>query len=60
MLLPLPPNFLRVAGAGGVAGGSRGTSEQELPDEQFALMLQNEEFMNELRWNQVTTIKNDK
>lgn len=23
-----------------------------MPDEQFALMLQNEEFMNELRWNQ--------
>lgn len=24
----------------------------EIPDEQFAMMLQNEEFMNELRWNQ--------
>lgn len=27
-------------------------SEIDFPDEQFALMLQNEEFMNELRWNQ--------
>lgn len=24
----------------------------DIPDEQFAIMLQNEEFMNELRWNQ--------
>lgn len=55
LLLPLPASFLRIHGQ--VASGSRtnggGTSEQELPDEQFALMLQNEEFMNELRWNQV-------
>lgn len=27
-------------------------SDFDIPDEQFALMLQNEEFMNELRWNQ--------
>ena len=27
-------------------------SDVDIPDEQFALMLQNEEFMNELRWNQ--------
>lgn len=54
MLSPLPPSFLRINGGGGVPGGSRGAnSELELPDEQFALMLQNEEFMNELRWNQV-------
>lgn len=54
MLSPLPPTFLRINSGGAVAGGSRGgTSEPELPDEHFALMLQNEEFMNELRWNQV-------
>lgn len=27
-------------------------SDFDIPDEQFAIMLQNEEFMNELRWNQ--------
>lgn len=52
ILSPLPPSFLRISGCGSMAGGSR-SGEQELPDEQFALMLQNEEFMNELRWNQV-------
>lgn len=26
--------------------------EYDISDEQFAMMLQNEEFMNELRWNQ--------
>ncbi|KRF99075.1 uncharacterized protein Dwil_GK20332, isoform B [Drosophila willistoni] len=41
----LPPGFLRVAPAAG-------QQDFELPDEQFALMLQNEEFMNQLRWNQ--------
>ncbi|EDW68887.1 CUE domain-containing protein 1 isoform X1 [Drosophila virilis] len=41
----LPPGFLRVAPA-------PGQQDFELPDEQFALMLQNEEFMNQLRWNQ--------
>ncbi|KRG07931.1 uncharacterized protein Dmoj_GI11270, partial [Drosophila mojavensis] len=41
----LPPGFLRVAPSGG-------QQDFELPDEQFALMLQNEEFMNQLRWNQ--------
>lgn len=55
LLGPLPPSFLRINGGGGVPGGPRGAnSELELPDEQFALMLQNEEFMNELRWNQVS------
>lgn len=41
----LPAGFLRVAPA-------PGQQDFELPDEQFALMLQNEEFMNQLRWNQ--------
>ncbi|XP_034658913.1 CUE domain-containing protein 1 isoform X3 [Drosophila subobscura] len=41
----LPPGFLRIAPAAG-------QQDFELPDEQFALMLQNEEFMNQLRWNQ--------
>ncbi|KAH8365692.1 hypothetical protein KR093_003510 [Drosophila rubida] len=41
----LPAGFLRIAPAAG-------QQDFELPDEQFALMLQNEEFMNQLRWNQ--------
>uniref|UniRef100_A0A1L8DT60 Putative ubiquitin-conjugating enzyme n=1 Tax=Nyssomyia neivai TaxID=330878 RepID=A0A1L8DT60_9DIPT len=45
ILSPLPPTFLRIANI-----NEKG--ETDLPDEQFALMLQNEEFMNELRWNQ--------
>ncbi|KAL5293092.1 CUEDC1 family protein [Megaselia abdita] len=44
LLGPLPPDFLRIT--------TDGRTEYDLPDEQFALMLQNEEFMNELRWNQ--------
>ncbi|XP_055912968.1 CUE domain-containing protein 1 isoform X2 [Eupeodes corollae] len=46
LLGPLPPGFLRIQSADRPAG------EFDLPDEQFAMMLQNEEFMNELRWNQ--------
>lgn len=45
LLGPLPPDFLRITNDGR-------TTDYDLPDEQFALMLQNEEFMNELRWNQ--------
>ncbi|XP_055685943.1 CUE domain-containing protein 1 [Lutzomyia longipalpis] len=45
ILSPLPPTFLRIANI-----NEKG--ETDFPDEQFALMLQNEEFMNELRWNQ--------
>ncbi|XP_034483695.1 CUE domain-containing protein 1 [Drosophila innubila] len=41
----LPAGFLRIAPVAG-------QQDFELPDEQFALMLQNEEFMNQLRWNQ--------
>ncbi|XP_034107274.1 CUE domain-containing protein 1 isoform X1 [Drosophila albomicans] len=41
----LPAGFLRITPAAG-------QQDFELPDEQFALMLQNEEFMNQLRWNQ--------
>lgn len=44
MLGPLPANFLRLSIDGRI--------DYDIPDEQFALMLQNEEFMNELRWNQ--------
>lgn len=44
LLGPLPPDFLRIT--------LDGRTDYDLPDEQFALMLQNEEFMNELRWNQ--------
>lgn len=43
---PLPSGFLRLSNI----DSSR--IDFDLPDEQFALMLQNEEFMNELRWNQ--------
>ncbi|KMY96965.1 CUE domain-containing protein 1 isoform X3 [Drosophila simulans] len=45
ILGPLPVGFLRISPA-------PGQQDFELPDEQFALMLQNEEFMNQLRWNQ--------
>ncbi|KAJ6637580.1 39S ribosomal protein L9, mitochondrial, partial [Pseudolycoriella hygida] len=49
MLGPLPPGFLRLSGC-------EPRADYDIPDEQFALMLnehfQNEEFMNELRWNQ--------
>ncbi|XP_017840567.1 CUE domain-containing protein 1 isoform X2 [Drosophila busckii] len=45
LLGALPVGFLRIAPAAG-------QQDFELPDEQFALMLQNEEFMNQLRWNQ--------
>ena len=48
LLGPLPDNFLRLTPSG---EASRNT-EFDLGDEQFAMMLQNEEFMNELRWNQ--------
>ncbi|XP_053683211.1 CUE domain-containing protein 1 [Sabethes cyaneus] len=46
MLGPLPPSFLRLN-----SDACRNT-EFDLGDEQFAMMLQNEEFMAELRWNQ--------
>lgn len=46
MLGPLPPTFLRLN-----SEACRNT-EFDLGDEQFAMMLQNEEFMAELRWNQ--------
>lgn len=46
LLGPLPPGFLRLSNVDPVR------TDFDLPDEQFALMLQNEEFMNELRWNQ--------
>ncbi|XP_036344660.1 CUE domain-containing protein 1-like [Rhagoletis pomonella] len=48
MIGPLPPGFLRITPTSqdGV------TRDFDLPDEQFAMMLQNEEFMNQLRWNQ--------
>jgi len=52
VLGPLPPSFLRIAPAVDVS----------LDDEQFAVMLQNEEFMNELRWNQefLSALETDK
>lgn len=46
LLGPLPATFLRISPY----------SDLNLDDEQFASMLQNEEFMNELRWNQVCNI----
>ncbi|XP_035908234.1 CUE domain-containing protein 1 [Anopheles stephensi] len=53
---PLPPTFLRLGGTtgGGTIGpdGTYRSTEFDLGDEQFAMMLQNEEFMAELRWNQ--------
>lgn len=48
LLGPLPQSFLRITFPDQPVAASG-----ELPDEQFAMMLQNEEFMNELRWNQV-------
>lgn len=59
MLGPLPPTFLRIS----LPDGTPDTRNfGELPDDQFAMMLQNEEFMHELRWNQVCLyqfIRND-
>lgn len=56
MLLPLPPGFLRLnpvtAGSNTIALPYDPNRDFDLPDEQFAMMLQNEEFMNQLRWNQ--------
>ncbi|KAM7355275.1 CUE domain-containing protein 1 isoform 1-T2 [Cochliomyia hominivorax] len=56
MLLPLPPGFLRLnpvnAGGNTIALPYDPNRDFDLPDEQFAMMLQNEEFMNQLRWNQ--------
>lgn len=54
---PLPPTFLRLGGAAAVGtigpdGQYRSAAEFDMGDEQFAMMLQNEEFMAELRWNQ--------
>ncbi|XP_039966307.1 CUE domain-containing protein 1 isoform X2 [Bactrocera neohumeralis] len=48
MLGPLPAGFLRITPSAqdGIV------RDFDLPDEQFAMMLQNEEFMNQLRWNQ--------
>lgn len=54
---PLPPTFLRLGGTAAVGtigpdGQYRSAAEFDMGDEQFAMMLQNEEFMAELRWNQ--------
>ncbi|XP_050093803.1 CUE domain-containing protein 1 [Anopheles aquasalis] len=54
---PLPATFLRLGGTAGGSGtigpdGTYRSAEMDLGDEQFAMMLQNEEFMAELRWNQ--------
>uniref|UniRef100_A0A336M3J6 CSON009810 protein n=1 Tax=Culicoides sonorensis TaxID=179676 RepID=A0A336M3J6_CULSO len=53
MLGPLPPSFLRIAPT---------QYDINLDDEQFAEMLQNEEFMNELRWNKdfLSALEKDK
>ncbi|XP_037938733.1 CUE domain-containing protein 1 isoform X2 [Teleopsis dalmanni] len=48
ILGPLPAGFLRIAPSVTHDAGR----DFDLPDEQFAMMLQNEEFMNQLRWNQ--------
>ncbi|XP_052862267.1 CUE domain-containing protein 1 [Anopheles cruzii] len=63
---PLPATFLRLGGtpgAGGTIGpdGTYRSTEFDLGDEQFAMMLQNEEFMAELRWNQefLSTLEKD-
>lgn len=56
MLLPLPTGFLRLnpvtTGGNTIALPYDPNRDFDLPDEQFAMMLQNEEFMNQLRWNQ--------
>jgi hypothetical protein len=55
LLGPLPAHFLRITGPTDVR------SEFDLGDEQFAMMLQNEEFMAELRYNQefLTALEKD-
>lgn len=45
MLLPLPPEFLRLSYTDAIR------VEFDLPDEHFAKMLQNKEFVKQLRWN---------
>lgn len=57
MLLPLPSTFLRLNPTGSGGGNTIAlpydpNRDFDLPDEQFAMMLQNEEFMNQLRINQ--------
>lgn len=57
MLLPLPSTFLRLNPIGSGGGNTIAlpydpNRDFDLPDEQFAMMLQNEEFMNQLRINQ--------
>ncbi|XP_013105924.1 CUE domain-containing protein 1 [Stomoxys calcitrans] len=57
MLLPLPTTFLRLnpmnsGGGNTIALPYDPNRDFDLPDEQFAMMLQNEEFMNQLRINQ--------
>ncbi|XP_061393845.1 CUE domain-containing protein 1-like [Musca vetustissima] len=57
MLLPLPSTFLRINPVGSGGGNTIAlpydpNRDFDLPDEQFAMMLQNEEFMNQLRINQ--------
>jgi hypothetical protein len=44
ILAPLPANFLRLSNDPRI--------DFDLGDEQFATMLQNEEFLSELRWNE--------
>ncbi|CAB0019249.1 unnamed protein product [Nesidiocoris tenuis] len=44
LLGPLPPDFLRLA-------SDAKQIEADLEDERIAMLLQNEEFMTELRWN---------
>lgn len=46
MLLPLPTEFLRMTYDEAIR------VDFDLPDEHFAKMLQNKEFMKQLRWNQ--------
>ncbi|XP_014254318.1 CUE domain-containing protein 1 [Cimex lectularius] len=54
LLIPLPHDFLRL---------SHDTKQMEadIEDERIAMLLQNEEFMTELRWNKdfLTTLEND-
>lgn len=54
LLGPLPPDFLRLA-------ADTKQMEADLEDERIAMLLQNEEFMAELRWNKdfLSTLEND-
>jgi hypothetical protein len=63
LLGPLPDSFLRIYNQGSDMDNSDYNLTHDnclIEDERIAIFLQNEEFMNELRWNEdfLSTLKN--